>query len=66
MADSGVFCGWGAVLLFEKLLLGPDLFIQSNLMKIDWLIVNVTSVRSPVRAERYILNHFTEGHLMKI
>ena len=34
--------------------MGPNEFTQGHLMKIEWLVTDVTSVDSPDRAERTI------------
>ena len=39
-----VFCDHGVTLCCKNPLLSPDTFIQGDLMKIEWLVTNVTPV----------------------
>ena len=41
----------GAILCSGNLLLGPEHSTKGDFLKIEWMITNVTTVRSPVRAE---------------
>ena len=55
------FCDWGATLWCRNPLLSPNRFTYSHLMKIKWLVADVTAVRSPDRAERTILGVILAG-----
>ena len=53
--NSGHICGRGATLRYRNPLLSPNNFTQGHLVKIEWLVTDVTAVGSPARAERAIL-----------
>ena len=55
LVNSGHFCGRGATLRCRNPLLSPSNFTRGRLMKIEWLVTNVTVVGCPDRAERAIL-----------
>ena len=54
-ADSGHICCRWATLWCRNLLLSSDNFTPCHLVKIQWLVVDVTAVGSVDRAERAIL-----------
>ena len=43
--------------------MSPNKFIQGHLMKIKWLVADVTAVRSPDIAERAIFGQILAGAL---
>ena len=49
LANSGRIWGRGATLWCKNPLLSSNNFTQGHLMKIEWLVTNVTGVRSPDR-----------------
>ena len=53
-ANSVYFCGRKTTLWCRNPLLSTNKFTWGHLMKIEWLITNVTAVGSPDRAERAI------------
>ena len=55
LVNSGRICGWVATLWFRNSLPGSNNFTLGHLMKIEWLVANVTAVGSPDRAKRAIL-----------
>ena len=55
LTNSGHIFGRWAILWCRNLLLSPTNLTQGNLLKIEWLITNVTAVECPDRAERAIL-----------
>ena len=60
-ANSGRICRLGATLRCRTPLLSRNNFTQGHLMKIKWLVTNVTAVGSPGRAERAILRVILAG-----
>ena len=61
LANSGRFCDRGATLRDRNPLLSPHKFAQGHLVKIEWLVADVTAVRSLDRAERAILGVILAG-----
>ena len=55
LASQGGICGRGATLSCRNPLMSPYNFIQGHILKIECLIIDITAVRSPDRAERAIL-----------
>ena len=55
MANPGRFCGQGTTLWRKNPRLNSNNFIQGHVMKIEWLVTDLTAVGSPDRAERAIL-----------
>ena len=45
LANSGGFCGQGATLWCRNPLLSSNKFTKGHLMKIEWLVTNVTAVQ---------------------
>ena len=64
LADSGHICGRGANLRCRNPLLSRSNFTQGRLIKIEWLVPNVTAVGSPDRAERAILGVILAGRFL--
>ena len=64
LANSGRICGRGATLWWRNPLLSPNKFTQGHLMKIEWLVANVTAVGSPDRAKRAILEVILAGSFL--
>ena len=58
LANSGLFCGWGATLWCGNHLLSPNNFTLGHLLKIEWLVTDVTAVRSTDRAKTNTLRIF--------
>ena len=54
-ANSGHFCGRRDTLRCRNPLLSSNIFNQGHLLKIEWLVTDVTAIGSPDRAERAIL-----------
>ena len=44
--------------------MSPDDFTQDHLMKIEWLVTDVTAVGDPDRAKRAILGVILVGHFL--
>ena len=60
-ANSGPFCGRGGILWCRNSLLSPNRFTEGRLLKIEWLVTNVTPVGSRDRAEHTVLVWFWLG-----
>ena len=58
LINSGHFCGRRATFL------GPNKFTQRHLIKMEWLVTDVTPVRSPDRAECAILGLILAGSFL--
>ena len=58
LANSGLFCGWEATLWCGNHLLSPNNFTLGHLLKIEWLVTDVTAVRSTDRAKTNTLRIF--------
>ena len=58
---ESVFVVGGAILLCRNPLWSTNTLTQGHLMKIEWLITNVTAAGSPDRAERAILGVILVG-----
>ena len=56
--NSGCFCAHGATLSCRNPLLSTNIFTWGHLLKIEWLVVDLTSFRFPIRAECDILGWF--------
>ena len=53
--QSGHICGRGAILRCRNPLLSSSNFSKGHLMKMQWLVTDVTAVGSPDRAEHALL-----------
>ena len=51
LVNLGHICGRGATLQYRNPHLSPSNFTQGHLMKIEWLVIDVTAVRCSDRAE---------------
>ena len=54
LANSDRICGWGTTLWCRIPLLNPINFTQGHLVKIEWLVADVTAAEFPDRAEHAI------------
>ena len=61
LANPGLFCGRGATFWCRNPLLNADNFTQGHLMKMEWLVADVTAVGSPDRTECIILGVILAG-----
>ena len=52
MVNSGHFCGREATFRCKNFLFSPNDFTDGHVLKIDWLVTNVTPVGCPDRGER--------------
>ena len=63
LSNSNHFRGRGASLWCRNFLLGSSNFNLGYLMKIEWLVTNLTAVGSPGRAERAVLGVISAGRV---
>ena len=63
MANSARICGWGATFWCRNLLLSSNNFTYGHLVKIEWVVADVTGVGSLDRAKHAILGVIVAGRL---
>ena len=59
--NAGHICGWGATLWCRNLLLSSNNFTWGHLVRMEWLVADVTAVGCLDRAERAILEVIVAG-----
>ena len=63
LANPGHFCGRSATLRGRNPVLSSNNFTEGHLMKLEWLVVNVTGIGPPGRAEHAILGMILVGRV---